>query len=366
MHIRRDVKGVSTLPLIILILISGIIGAVLSYLWTVGYYVDIGLRVPEGATTITIMDIAFSPEDASYFNVTILNPTYSEAAANITSIAMVVTSGELKIVPVTSTSPSTPYSLQKGEDITFECKLNWGDYAGQKIGVLVFVEGGSGATGSYMTEFVKLEITKFDYNTTITLGQFNITVRNRSDIPLDIIKIRLGIEDIPSEDIFVGNQNITFPYRIDKNETRVLSCQFSLWNSETSSGYLGSTNDIVIETLQSYRAIHSETFSDPVLLTLSNVTYPQMNKTQFTISNDPQSPHHVNLTNITISVGNETFTVAYTNPNVTGYVLERGSNVTIICEDSRLDWDNWKGQEITIKVYTTQGFLAKKEETLPS
>jgi hypothetical protein len=362
MHNGWGIKGVSTLSLIILLLIAGTIGAVLSYLWTVGYYVDVGLRVPEGVTTLTITNVAFPLENANHFNVTLLNPTYSRADANITGIALVVTTNHTEVVPASS-SPSTPYSLRRGEDITFKCNLNWGDYAGQSITVLVFVEDGSGATKAYQTEFVKLEVIEFDYNTNTTISQFNMTVRNRSNIPLDITKIRLGIEEIPSEDIFIGDQNITFPYRIAGNETKVFSCQFPLWDPETNSGYLGSTNNIVVETMQGYRASRSETFSNPVVLIVSNVTYPQLNRTQFVLTNDPQSPHYVNMSYVTISVGNETFTVAQTN--ATG-ILEIGSNVTIVCEDGRLNWDSWKGQEITIRVYTTQGFLAKKEETLPS
>lgn len=358
----KSTKGISALSLFILLFVSGIVGAVFSYLWTVGYYVDIGFRVPQGITTITITNVTFPSEDANYFNVTVLNPTYSEGDASITSIAMISATNDVRLPKFVE--PSIPYPLRKGEDITFKCNLNWGEYAGQNLTVAIFVEEGSGGIKSYETKFAKMEITEFAYNTTVTITQFNITVRNWSNFALDISEIRLGIDKIPSDYILVEGQNMTFPINVPENESRVLICNWPLWDAEANSGYLGVINIITVETLQGYNDIHTETFSNPVLLTLSNVTYPQANATRFILSNDPQSPHHVNLSNITISIGNETFKGI--TCNATGYVLENGFNVTILCEDERLNWDNWRGEQIVIRVYTSQGFLAKIEEFIPS
>ncbi len=361
----KSTRGISTLSLIILVLISGTIGAILSYLWTVGYFVELGLTVPEGVTTITITNVTFSRENSNYFTVTVMNPSYSESDARISNIAIIVTINNTKTVSyVDSVEPLTPYPLKKGENKTFKCNKNWGEYAGQSIIVTVLVERGSGATTSYETELVKLEIITFVFNTTITISQFNITIRNPSNMSLDVSEIRLGAELIAAEKISVDNQSITFPYTIPANESKILVCNWKLWDAETNSGYLGGTNNIVIRTVQGYRATYSQIFSDPVLLTVSNVTYPQLNATQFILRNDPLSPHHINIRNITLSVGNETFAV---DTNLTAeYMIEQGINVTILCEDSRLNWDNWRGEKITIKVYTTQGFMAKREETIPT
>jgi len=362
MHTLKSTRAMSKLSLLILLLTSGTIGAVLSYLWTVGYFTEMGYRVPEGVTTITITNVTFPIENADYFNVTVMNPTYSKANASITSIALITPTDDVKMVD--SVEPSIPYPLAKGETVTFKCNSNWGEYTGQHVTVAVFVEDGSGATTSYHTQLVKLEIAEFSHNTSITISQFNITVQNPSIIPLDISKILLETEEIPSEDIFVDGQNITFPYRISENESKVFTCHFQLWDSEINTGYLGGPHDIVIKTVQGYPTTRTVVFAPPVLLTLSNVTFPQLNTTQFVLRNEPKSPHQVNLSNVTISVGNENFTV--THINATGYVLEKGSNVTILCQDEHLNWDLWKGETITIRAYTTQGFFAVKEETLPS
>lgn len=359
----KSTRGISTIALIILIIGSGTVGAVLSYLWTVGYYVERGLRVPENTTTVTITNMTFPLENSTYFLVTVLNPTYSETDADITSIALVGTA--IGVKAVNSTEPSLPYPLKKGEEVTFKCRMNWGELAGQEVEVAVSIKDGSGATRSHQTEFAKLEITDLTYNTSIAITQFNLTIKNRSDIVLDVSKMFLGAESVPQNRISANSQNITFPYRIPQNESRVLSCNWILWDSETNMGTLGTTKKITVETLQGYQAILWETFSSPVLLALSNATFSLTNTTQFTVRNYPQSPHGVSLSQVAVTVGSQTYTVAAGNTNATGYFLPKDSNVTVICEDPQFNWNTWKNQEITIRVYTTQGFLAKKVETVP-
>jgi hypothetical protein len=145
----------------------------------------------------------------------------------------------------------------------------------------------------------------------------------------------------------------------------VLVCNWTLWDSETGTGSLGTTKTVTIETLQGYEATFSETFSGPVVLSLSAVTFSSTNATQFTVTNSAQSPHGVTLSHVTVTVGSQTYTIAAGNTNATGYFLPRDSNITVTCEDPQLDWETWKDQETTIRVYATSGFLGKKTETVP-
>ncbi len=362
-RVLKGTRGISTIALIVLLFVSGAIGAVLSYLWTVGYYVIIETRLPEGVTTLAIMNVTFPEENSTFFDLTVLNPTTSRAEATITRILLITPNDGIRAPD--SISPAIPYPLESGEDATFTCDINWGEYAGQNLTVAVFLEEGSGATHSYSTRFVKLEIADLTYDTTVTIDKFNMTIRNRSAIPLDIFRIRLGIDLITPDDIVVDGQNVTFPHRISENETIRLHVDFSLWNSTLNSGYLGSTNDLVVDTLQGYRATRREAFSDPAILVLSNFTFPQPNATQFILRNDPlpTSPSHLNVSHVTISVGNESFVVS--NTNASGFILEKGKNVTIFAEDGRFDWGVWSGREIVVEVHTTQGFVARIQETAP-
>jgi len=357
----RSAKGISKLSLIILLLATGTVGAVLSYLWTIGYYVEMGHYIPE-EIAIAVQNVTFPIENSSYFDATIINPSYSTADANITTIVIINTSGGFDAV--SSTEPSVPYVLGIGENVTFRCNKKWGNYTGQEIGVAVFVKDGSGATKVCKIELVQLEMEYPAYNTTVTINQFNMTVHNRSRIPLDISEVHLGNVTVPSEKILLDGQGITLPYRIPENDSRVFTFQVPLWDAEADSGLLGTTTNFSIKTLQGYFASRAVVFSNAVVLTVTNVTYPQLNATQFILKNEPQSPHSVNISYVTINIGDQTYTVA--SMNATGYVLEKGQNITVLCVDGRFNWSGWSGQKITIRVYTTQGFLAKKEEIIPS
>ncbi|MCW3981546.1 MAG: hypothetical protein NWE81_00290, partial [Candidatus Bathyarchaeota archaeon] len=208
--VLRSTRGISTITLIVLLFVSGTVGAVLSYLWTVGYYVIIETRLPEGVTTLAIMNVTFPEKNSTFFDLTVLNPTTSRAEATITKIFLVTVNNEIRAPD--SISPAVPYPLESGEDATFTCTLNWGEYAGQNLTVAVFLEEGSGATHSYTTRFVRLEITELTYDTTVTISKFNMTMRNRSAIPLDIVRIRLGIDLITPNNLSFDGQNVTFPH----------------------------------------------------------------------------------------------------------------------------------------------------------
>ncbi|UCG36451.1 MAG: hypothetical protein JSV64_07555 [Candidatus Bathyarchaeota archaeon] len=352
-------KGVSTLSLIVLLLVSGVIGAILSYLWTVGYYVDLGLNVPEDIS-VAITNVSFPLLNSTYFEVTVLNPTYSKEDANITSVVLIVANTvELNV----NTTPATPYPLRKGEAVTFRCNERWGEHTGGVLIVGIFVEDGSGAARSYITEYIDLDITEISLDTEKSINEFNVTVHNRSKHPLDVSKLLLGLEEIPEAAIFVDTENVTLPYTILENETIVLTCFFPLWDSKTNVGVLGKTTAITLDTLQGYQASSYRAFPKPVSLAISNVTFPLLNTTQFVLTNELQSPHYVNLTDVIVNVEEEYFTIA--NTNATDHVLQPGESTTIVCEDARLNWETWKGKEVTISVYTTQGFVADKEEAIP-
>ncbi len=361
----RSVRGISTLLLVLLLLFAGSIGAVLSYLWTAGYYIDFTTAIPEDTVTVAIMNVTFSRENCTYFDVTLMNPSYSKTDAEVEGIVLL---SDADTDQVDSAEPAIPYPLKRGESKTFKCNLNWGAYAGQNLTVAVLIKDGSGGTKSHQTELVKLEILDVSYNTSISLNQVSMTVRNPSRIPLNVSKVLIGTGQIPPNKILVNSQNITFPYTFPQNDTRVFECSYNLWDSETSTGVLGTTKTITFETRQGYEASLSEVFANPVVLTLSDVTFPLSNTTQFILKSESHSPHSVNISQITVEVGDITYTVASDNTNATGYILERDTNVTIVCADSSFNWneDNWKGQVITIRVYTTQGFVAKEAVTVPS
>ncbi|MEM2318137.1 MAG: hypothetical protein QW142_01815, partial [Candidatus Bathyarchaeia archaeon] len=83
MNLHINIKGTSKIMLTLMMLISAVIGGIISYTFTIAYYA----KIPE-ETAITITGIHINPKNVKAFNITVLNPSYSPKSANITRIAI--------------------------------------------------------------------------------------------------------------------------------------------------------------------------------------------------------------------------------------------------------------------------------------
>ena len=78
----KNVKAVSTLWLILSILISLIVGGLISYVWVMASYYN----MPENTTLLIVTHVFFSAANARCFNVTVLNPSNSVSDVNLSLI----------------------------------------------------------------------------------------------------------------------------------------------------------------------------------------------------------------------------------------------------------------------------------------
>ncbi len=349
----RSTRGITKLTLLVLLLASGLTGAVLSYLWTVGYYVEIGFKVPEGITTITVMNVTFPVENCTYFNVTVLNPSYSEGDANVTSIVLINANNE--VIGVESTEPSIPYSLVKGQATTFKCERNWGELAGQTVQVVIFLKDNSGATFSHKTSRVRLEIFDADFDTTATVESFNLTLRNSIDsvIPLNLTQILFDSRVIQSQNITTQDGSATLPQVLQPGEGKTFVCYWNLWER----GALGSSHTITAKTLQGYSATYkTAVLPSPVALNITDITFttlPDTSGFNVTIHSLPSSPHFVDVDRVIITNGTQDFDAIIVGSG--SRTLQPDGSLLLQC---LWDWTAFVGQEIKITVHTTQGFFA--------
>ena len=135
----RNPRAISRLSLILLLLIATITGAFLSYMGVMSYY----YLIPE-ETSINITEVAFSAQNTTAFDVTLLNPSYSPSDATISRIAVITSDNIVYIINMTQ--PSLPHKINPGKKETFTCLWNWSGHVGKKIKVVVFIDEGSGAT----------------------------------------------------------------------------------------------------------------------------------------------------------------------------------------------------------------------------
>jgi len=359
MKFTRNAKAISKLLFILLLLLATIVGAVLSYIWVIGYYISLEQVFPEDIT-INITDYAFDHQNTSFFNVTIQCPTSYESKepANITQIAVSTEDGRL----YDTDTDTLPYKFQqKGEVKTFKCLWNWANYTGETVKIIAFIAEGSGPTFEAETPLVDLEITDLSFNSGISVTNFNVTVQNSfsSVTHINITEIIVATEILKSENIMPS-----LPRRLDPGSFVTLECSWNWTN------YQNTSVTVAVHTLQGYMTHTTEVTPLPVTLEITDVDFNPSNTTcfNFTVRNNKASPTHLNITRITVTVETQKvreWTVengTEVNPHIP-YALDKNSSETFVCP---WNWTDQRDKKVTIAVYTLQGFTAQYSKITPA
>jgi len=358
MKFIRNVKAISKLLLILLLLMATIIGAILSYLWVMGYFITIESVIPE-KTTVSVANVTFNPQNTSHFFVTLLNPSYSPTEANVTEI---VASTGKDIHNITEVNPLLPYRLLKGDEETFKCFWNWANHTGETVKIIAFVADGSGPTFEAETPLVDLRITDLSFNSTIGVTHFNMTVQNSpsSVTHVNITEINVATETLRSEDIAPS-----LPIRLDPDSSPVtLRCSWNWTNYQNTSVTVG------VHTLQGYMIHTAKLTPLPVALDITKVGFDAANTTLFdiTVRNNGVSPTYLNVTRITVTMEKDTvreWTVengTEVDPHIP-YTLDKNSSETFVCP---WNWTEHRDKNVTVTIYTLQGFTAQYSQVTPA
>jgi len=357
MKFIRNVKAISKLLLVLLLLTATIVGAILSYLWVMGYFITLESVIPE-KPTVSIANVTFNPQNTSYFFVTLLNPSYSPTEASVTEI---VASIGKDIHNITEVNPLLPYRLLKGEEETFECVWNWANHTGETVKIIAFVADGSGPTFEAETPLVDLRITDLSFNSTLGLTHFNMTVQNSASsvIHVNITEISVATETLKPEDIVP-----TLPIRLDPDSSVTLKC---LWNW---ANYQNTSVKVAVHTLQGYMNHTAKLTSLPVTLEVTKVDFDFTNTTFFDVAvrNNEVSPTYLNITRITVTIENQSvreWTVengTEVDPHIP-YAIDKNSSEIFICP---WNWTEHRDKNVTVTIYTLQGFTAQYSEVTPA
>jgi hypothetical protein len=171
-----------------------------------GFYAPQEFNLPKGGS-VSIEGVSFSAQDTSYFNVTVLNPSYSTSTVTLTKITA-RTIDNNKLHEVYNSDPLLPYTLERGQSVTVKCDWNWANYtdielpyASTSVHVLVDIEDGSGATFTIKEPVVSFSISEVTFNSTIAYDHFNITVTNQqaSETHVDITSISVNVTSITTD-----------------------------------------------------------------------------------------------------------------------------------------------------------------------
>lgn len=239
----RNLHGISKILFIVCLIVALIVGATLSYLWTMGYYAPQQFQLPE-KPALSIEAVEFSAQDTTFFKIVILNPSYSPRRVNIERLAVLTENDDLYYVNV---SPNLPVPLDVGKSRSLTGKWNWANYTGQKVKIIVFVSEGSGPTTIRSLPYVGLTV-EAHFNSTISTQKFNVTVQNaeKSATYVNITRITLNHE--PLQNITIDDKAVQFPYFLNSSESVTFTCMLN-WTA-----YQGRKVTITVETLQGYIA----------------------------------------------------------------------------------------------------------------
>ena len=88
------------------------------------------------AAQLSITDARFATTDTSSFNITVKNSENSIAAANLTTVEVLLSDGTTQEVPVQS-PPALPYDLPIGETVTLKCLWDWSNNRTETIAITI-------------------------------------------------------------------------------------------------------------------------------------------------------------------------------------------------------------------------------------
>jgi len=353
-RLTQNLKGISKLAVMFLLIIFFLLGATLSYIWTMGFYAPREFNLPS-QTNITIEDVKFFTENATFFNVTVLNPSYSPSTTTIEQIKIETSDGKLH----DTMTPSLPIPLARGTSQTFQSFWNWGNYTGQTVRLHAFVSGGLGSNVRASTPFMNFSVVSVNLNPSVSAKHFNITVQNAgSSTPVNITRILVDGANVLTVPTLVS------PYGLDNSST---SPPVTFMVNQTWIDLQGKNVAVAVQTIQGYTAFKTEN-APLVSLGLTSLVFDKNNTSRFTVmvvnNHTLTQPAYVTINEVEIAaywgngtldkvvVLNSTKWVAIPSQNIDLNILFATS---VVCS---WDWSEYlgKGATVTVTVRTIQGF----------
>jgi hypothetical protein len=328
-----------------------------------GYYAEVTANATAGVLLLT--NAMFNETNPNEMSITVSNSEYSSTAVDITDIVLTYNNGtqsqEYHINGSYTNPPFAPYyTLGIGKTKTFDHSIwNWGNYRNQTITITVNVKQGFTL---YTSKTVRTPA-----SLVFKITELNFNLNDTSHFLAKIASIPVSLENINVTKIRVNGTDVeNFTSQIIPiGEERIFNCTFD-WRS-----FRGKNADITAELLDG--EIVSKSITLPIVdlkLLVDQLDFgksiewiPYVN---ITVVNSIFSNKTVNVTQVIFKTGNITDTIdgALTYPILltNGYVLNIGSNVTILCP---WNWALHSDQNLTITVQTAEGFSISQTLQIP-
>jgi hypothetical protein len=338
-------------------LLSAILGGIITYLGVLTNYYN----MPENTSFLIVEDAVFPLYNATYFNVTILNPSNSLSDLNITIIRVNVV-GTTQVYDVNITEPELAL-LRRGTRQTFKCKRNWSNFAGETVTIEPIYVNASIESKTFVTPNVKLKVTPI-FNPTISIDHFNLTVENLAES-----KINLTISDIK-----------LFQIPLNSNVTPTIASGYVLPNGSSVKfkvdynweNLRGQNATITVGTLEGYEATYTTNALLGAILSIQEIKFEYTDTTRFSVviksSEDSTATATISKMNLTLQERN-VVVINTTLPQIGSPTafnsVPKNTSRTFVCS---WNWTDYRNKTVTLNVYTNEGFIIsnKTARTLPA
>lgn len=339
MHVSKEIKAISTLLAILLMLISAIFGALLAYMWTMApFYFE------PNTVDLVVTNLNFPVDHGTYFDLTVMNPSHSISGTNITDIY--IESQGLNKTSITTSAPELPIFLDRGTEQTFNCSLDWGALAGQIITVHVLTDTSATTSLSAQTPAVNMAVDVV-FDASESIQYFNTSVTLSSPINLTLSQVLFDYN--PVENLSIKSQTL------QANTTVTFTC-YANWQAHVKP-------IVQVTTREGFEGEVRKDVGSTIILTATKIDFDQANTSQVevTLFNSPDSATYVNITSMTFKHGNVTDTFNDTlltpTPPLT---IDKNQTVTITCPWNWSD-GSYRDMDVVVTAYTKQGFTSTPE-----
>jgi len=353
-HFRGSKKALSSLAIILLLLIFAIIGGLISYLWVTGYYISLKQKIP-GNDIAVITNLSFNPQNATAFNATLLNPSYSPyPTINITGMA--ITGETENTLHYVATIPSFPFPLSRGTNQTFTCLSNWAQYVNQTVTVSAFVQSGSGSTSATEVPYTALNITQVNFNSTLGVNNFTISIRNNALSATYVNITQISLSFTPPVN-FTSLMQPSLPFTLTPSSSQTFTCNYN-WLNESR---IGGPYELSVETKQGYAATYPAKI--PKLASAVQTSFNASDTEHFnvTVTNHVSTNTYLNVTRIRVLLDNGTAmnvtTTQALSPSTNGVL---GNQFTTF--KCNWNWVKYRNRDVIATVYMLQGINATSQQ----
>jgi hypothetical protein len=340
LRVIKEIKAMSVLLVILLLLCSAILGALVSYMWVMSSYYN----MPEDLTLLTVEDVNFPVSNFSYFNLTVLNPSNSASDVNISAFRLTVeqTNATYDINQTEYPQP-LPFTLARGTSQTFKCLANWGLLAGYTVQVEPETANASIKSFPYVLPSENLTIIP-TFDPTVSVEYFNLTATNS---PNSVANLTVSEVTLFSESV---NVTPALPYVLQPNQTQVFKCERN-WEDQ-----IGLNVTISMSTLEGYVAVCITTPLPVVILSMDEPKFDYADTKHFsvTVHNSADATAVATLSSVNLTAANETISLNTSPPfNILPITVPPNQSLAVQCA---WDWSAQRNETITVNVFTKEGF----------